>query len=136
MSDHELAITFAEFFALFQAHYTMWVSVLFAFLIASYLAADKLAGPMVFIVIAIYSLFSLDTMAVMYTMNSDIVNLQYLMFERVQNGSSDLQFHMAAREDLATDLEYVVIGRTVVVIAGYVGSLWFFFYQRARVRSA
>jgi len=131
MTDYELAILFTETFALFQDQYMNYVTVLFAFLIAAFLVADKLKPVMAFTVVALFTAFAVDSMIVIAAFSTDISTLQQLMHERVLNGSVELTFNSGAGENYSPGiLNIMTISRVLVVFGGYIGAMGFFFYQR------
>ena len=59
MSDYELIQLFYEILNGLQTALMNYVAVLFAFLIAAYLIADKLESRMAFIIVALFTLVAL-----------------------------------------------------------------------------
>ena len=114
-----------------QSHYINYISILFAFLAASYLVADKLNPWLIAVVIGLFTIYSLDAIMALYYLNLDVAEIQRLMHERVQAGSVELAFHGAAKESF--DLESIdnnILARMMVAIFGFVGSIAFFFIRR------
>jgi len=131
MSDAELAMLFTEYFGLMQAHYINYISILFAFLAASYLVADKLNVWLIVVVIGLFTIYSLDAITALYYLNMDVAEIQRLMHERVRDGSIELAFHGAAKESFNLDaIDNNIMARMLVSIFGFLGSIAFFFIQR------
>ncbi len=86
---------------------------------------------MVIVILSIYSLFTLDSILVVAFINSDITDIQRMMSDRVAAGSEALTFHAAARRDFDVGLLDMFTGSRIAILVGaYIGSIWFFFYQR------
>ena len=130
MTDFEIAELFTEYFALMQTQIINYASVLFAFLLAGYLIASKLQRIMALVIVVIFSAFAIDALLTTWFLAIDVVELQLLMRERVANGSQELAFHAAAREDFTMNLYLVTAIRVFTGVLAYLGAIWFFFYQR------
>ena len=136
MTDFELAMLFKEYLSLLQSQYINLVSVIFAFLVAGYLAASKLRPMMVVVIITLFSAFVLDAMLALIFLSADTLRLQELMAARIEAGSTELLFHSGARGDTASADFWFTASRVVAVAGGYIGSIVFFFYQRRTERIA
>jgi hypothetical protein len=129
MTDYELASLFDEYLSVLESTFINFVSVLFAFLVAAYLASRRLDARMVVVVLVIYSAFALNQILMISSLADDIRNLESLIAERVSSGSEALKFHSGAKN--------VVLGwlldssAFVSLIGGYLGSILFFFNQRS-----
>lgn len=130
MTDFEIAELFTEYFALMQTQIINYATVLFAFLLAGYLIASKLQRVMATVIIVIFTAFAFDALMTTWFLAIDVVELQLLMRERVANGSQELAFHAAAREDFNMDLYTVTAIRVLTGVLAYIGAIWFFFHQR------
>jgi len=136
MNDYDLSMLFTEYYGLMESHYINYISVLFAFLAASFFAASKLHTVLVIIVISLFSIFSFDSILVLYYLNLDIVEIQSMMHERVLSGSVDLMWHGGARADFDPeyDTSLFVYSRIIVSIVGYFSGLIFFFFCRKKTK--
>ena len=130
MTDFEIAELFTEYFALMQTQIINYATVLFAFLLAGYLIASKLQRVMATVIVIIFTAFAIDALLTTWFLAIDVVELQLLMRERVANGSRELAFHAAAREDFTMNLYTVTAMRVLTGVLAYLGAIWFFFYQR------
>ena len=130
MTDYELAMLFLEYYNTFQSQFINLVSVLFAFLVASYLVASKLKTIMVVVVIALYTSFFVDSVLVLYALHLDMLELQNVMKVRIAAGSTDLLFHTGANSDVPLLETGFVISRIIAIGGGYIGAILFFFHQR------
>ena len=130
MTDYELASLFGEYLSILQDQYINYATVLFAFLLVGYFAAHKLKPVVVTIVVVLFSAYALDSMIAILLVNSDLSDLTALMHERISNGSEDLAFHAGARGDLDVQMAFFRPLRIFALVGGYVGAVFFFFYQR------
>lgn len=130
MTDYEIAELFTAYFALMQTQIINFATVLFAFLLAGYLIAAKLQRIMAAVIVVIFSAFAFDALMTTWFLAIDVVELQLLMRERVANGSQELAFHAAARDDFTMNLYTVTAIRVITGVLAYLASIWFFFYQR------
>jgi hypothetical protein len=109
--------------------FATYVSIVFAFLITSYLVADKLVARIVWVVIALYTLVSLWAL---WGLNRTSVSLAASMAEikrMVQEADSSLGWWPpASTPDFAISAIPAVI--TAIAVLAYIGSVVFFFHQR------
>ena len=75
MTDYELVYIFTENLNSLQSAFMNYVAVLFAFLIAAYLIADKLKSSMVFIVVGLFTLMALQQVAPVFGYGSTVAEL-------------------------------------------------------------
>ena len=130
MTDYELGSLFVEYLAVLQDQYINYATVLFAFLLVGYFAAHKLKPLMVVLVLALFTAFAVDSMIAILLVNSDLSELTNLMRERIGEGSTALTYHAGARGDLDMQMTFFRPLRVFVLVGGYIGAVFFFFYQR------
>ena len=75
MTEYELVDTFYTIAALSDQLIISFISLLFAFLVASYLVSSKLDTKISLLVVTLYSLMSLRYIAVFYNVSGDLVSL-------------------------------------------------------------
>ena len=109
--------------------FATYVSIIFAFLVASYIASSKLRPAIVSIVI---TLFTLVALWATWALNRGSVSAMAVVKEvkrGVQDGTSSLGWHpITGMPDSLLDIIPVIV--TSVALLAYFGSLVFFFYQR------
>ncbi len=133
MTDYEIASLFAEYASILEQTFINYISVMFAFLVASYLVAHRLSNAMIGVVLVLYSAFALNQIAMMFAVSSDLRGLELLMVERISQGAEELRFHSGARNPLLGLL--LGVSGFFAMVGGFVGSLWFFFLQRVATRN-
>jgi cellobiose-specific phosphotransferase system component IIC len=127
MSEYEAVDLFRSMIA--DLHQSMfgYISLLSAFMVASYLTADKLRTGLMVVFLSLYSLFALNFVIQFVMMSTDAVSLyDHILLEK-NAGTYDLEWFgknpaWAGYSATAT--------RISVAIGGYIGTLVFFFYQR------
>jgi len=133
MTEYEAVYLFRELIA--DLHQSMfdYVSLLSAFLVASYLIADKISSVLTVVLITLYSLVALNFAFQFFLMSTDAVSLYDFILEQKEVGEFDLEWfgknpawagYMASTTRIST------------AVGGYVGSLVFFFYQRHKKNDA
>lgn len=129
MNDYEILSMTEEFVNTTWTIFATYVSIVFAFLVASYLVAAKLVARIVWIVIALYTLVALWAV---WGLNRTSVSLVAAMAEikrMVQESDSSLGWWPpASTPDLVLSLIPTVI--TAIAVFAYAGSVIFFFHQR------
>ena len=130
MSDYEVATLFVDYFTAVQSRLIDYVSVIAAFVVAGYLLAAKLRLSMAIILVAIFTAYSIDSILVIFHINSDLAGLQSIMASRIASGESDLVFHSGAREVGGSGGGVFGPLRLFAAIGAYLGAVVFFFYQR------
>jgi general stress protein CsbA len=129
MSDYELVSVLIEYINTTWAIFATYVSVVFAFLVAGYFAAKKLASTMVSLVITLYTLVVIWSV---FALNRNVASIGAATDEIkrvVREGESSLSWvPLTSTPDfLSSAMPIMVTGLAVVA---YVGSLLFFFHQR------
>ena len=135
MTDFEMITVFMELVSTLWTVFATYVSIVFAFLVVSFMASGKLRSGLVSIVIFLYSLVSLWALWAMNRGSVSLVGAAREMKRQIQDGSSSLGWHPAANtpEFVLAIIPFVV---TLVGLLAYGGSLLFFFYQRRAERAS
>jgi hypothetical protein len=129
MTDYELLSVFVEFTSNAWAIFATYVSIVFAFIVASYLASRHLMPKVVSLVIALYTLVSFWAV---WAINSQVNSISATAAEIkrvVQEDQSSLGWlPVVAVPDFMFPIIPILI--TSLAIAVYAGSIVFFFYHR------
>ena len=104
-------------------------SLIFAFIVMSHLAAQKLSGQLISVIIALYSLAVLVIVLNFYALNVDLDNLYLHMMIQKQNGTYDLSWFGSNSPILPKSLTMLQI---LLGVGGYFGSVFFFFHSRKK----
>ena len=127
MTEYELVDTFYTIAGLSDQLIVSFITLLFAFLIASYLASSRLDRRMVVVVIALYSFMALRYVLVFYHVSGDLVTLAETINEsRLQAGSSSSWL------EIGGGMSMTLGGTIAAMFLAYLGSIYFFFYTRNR----
>ena len=130
MSDYELVIAFTEIGATSQVSFMNFVSIVFGFIIAGYLIADKLSRKMTILITTLFTIVVLQEAVFAVLFLSD----QLSLIPEIQTREG-LQFHSGARYgDIAGPVTVVTYIATLIL--AYTGSIIFFFHQRHEGRKA
>ena len=129
MTDYELLSIFIEFINTTWMIFATYVSIVFAFLIAGYLVARKLTPGIISLVVTLYTLVAVWSI---FALNRNVVSISATAAElnrAVQEGDSSLGWLPAIESaELMTVLVPALV--TGLGIVAYLGSIFFFFYQR------
>lgn len=134
MSDYELLSVFmAQVQALWEV-FSTFVSVVFAFLVVSYLVASKLRRSLAAVAIALYTLVALWAAWALSRGAASVAAIAQEMKNHVRDGTSTLGWHPAANTpDVVGDA--IPIGITLIALLAYLGSVFFFYVQRRTHRA-
>ena len=129
MTDYEMMSLVVEVVNTLWAIFATYVSVVFAFLVASYLVASELAARIVAIVITLYTLVALWSF---WGLNRTAVTLSNLIAEiqrAVEEDGSSLAWYpgVSVPDFMLAAIPLLI---TTVAVVAYAGSLGFFFHQR------
>ncbi len=133
MSDHELLSTFIAFTNTLWMIFATYVSIVFAFIVAAYLVADRLTPRVVSLVVTLYSLVSFWSVWAI-SQNAGAVAATVSEMKRVvEENDSTLGWvpQVSIADFLIPTLPRVITGLAFVA---YAGSIVFFFYQRRITR--
>jgi hypothetical protein len=126
MTDFEILSLFGEFGTNIQDAFVNYVGVLSAFIVASYLVANKLTTRMSVVLIGLFSVVALQQGAALLLYWGDQVGLLAEM-----RGRDTLSWHGAHRAPPSIGLVFYAT-YFVTVFGGYVGALVFFLDRRRR----
>ena len=104
-------------------------SILFGFLVMSYLTAHKLNRVLATCVLVLFSLVCLLLIFQIYHVRNDLVHLVSYLFEQQKAGVKELPWF---GHNPAWGSQVVSILHYLVTIGGYLGCIGYFFYQRAQ----
>jgi len=124
MTDYEILSLFGEFATNTQDTFVNYVSILFAFIIASYLVADRLTKTMVVVLIGLFSMVAIQQGTALLLHWNDQLGLLAEI-----RGRDELDWHGANRAPAWFGLVFYAT-YFVTVFGGYIGSLVFFFDRR------
>ncbi len=129
MTDYEMLSTVIEIVNALWAIFATYVSIVFAFLVASYLVADKLAPKIVSIVITLYTLVALWSVFGLNRISATASGMAFEIKRAVLEAGSSLGWHpiVGTPDQLFSAIPVFV---TTVALVAYVGSIVFFFHQR------
>ncbi len=129
MTDHELITIFIEFVNTTWAIFGTYVSIVFAFIVASYLAARRLTTKVVSLVITLYTLVAAWSVWGISMNASSISATVGEMKRRLLDESSSLGWlPILGTPDYMLPVIPILITCLAAVV--YIGSIVFFFYQR------
>jgi hypothetical protein len=104
-------------------------SLVFAFIVMSHMAARKLSGQLVSIIISLYSLAMLVIVLNFYALNVDLDSLYSYMMMQKQNGTYDLSWF--GSNSLIVPKSLTVL-QVLLGIGGYIGSIYFLLHSRTK----
>ena len=129
MTDYELLSVFIAFTNTVWLIFAAYVSIVFAFIIAAYLVANRLSPQVVRLVISLYSAVSIWSIWAI-RQNAVAISATVREMKRVvaESGSS-LSWvpQLGIPESMIPIIPWLI---TLVAAVAYVGSIFFFFYQR------
>ena len=127
MTEYELVETFYTIAELSDQLILSFTTLLFAFLIASYLVSSRLDSRMVMVVIALYSFMALRYVLVYFNVSDDLVTLSMTINNLRLDPKSSLGWF-----EIGEGMSYMIIGTTTAMFLSFLGSVYFFFYTRRR----
>jgi cellobiose-specific phosphotransferase system component IIC len=127
MSEYELVDTFYKIAALSDQLMASFITLLFAFLVASYLVSSKLDSRMTGVVVALYSFMAIRYVVLYSNVTGDISTLADTLTELRAGESSSLDWL-----EIQGGIWWVNVGTTIAMFLGYLASIFFFFYTRHR----
>lgn len=128
MTEYEAISLFNETFSNLVQVLLAHISILSAFLVMCYFAADKLNRVLVAIVIALFSLSALMLIIQINFLRTDLLNL-YIVILDIQSSNADGNVWFGNTPPWIMQIQTAV--QNVVTIGGYFGCIAFFYYQRA-----
>jgi len=106
-----------------------YFSLVFGFLVMSHMAAERIPGQLVSVVIGLYTLASVVIILNFYALNVDLDNLYLHMLESKASGVFDLSWFGMNPAWVPQSLS---IMQVVLGLGGYFGSIFFFFHTRKK----
>ncbi len=133
MTDYELLTIFIEFVNTTWTIFATYVSIVFAFIIASHLVASQLTSRVVSLVITLYTLVAVWSV---WGISMNAISISATVGEmkrRLLEGGSSLGWlRIVETPDFMRSIIPFLI--TLLALVVYVGSIVFFFYQRRAER--
>ena len=129
MTDYEMLSGLTELINTLWTIFTVYVSIVFAVLVAGYIAAAKLTSRMVSLIITLYTLVALWALLGLNRTSLTITALTAEIQRAVLEEGSSLGWHPVTT---TPDFVFVALpfGISVLAIVAYVGSIIFFLHQR------
>ncbi len=129
MTEYEAVSLFYEMINTSSNHLMGYISVLSAFLVMSWFAADKLSKVLMVIVLALFSLVSILLIMQINLTRTDMSSLYAYIIELRSTGTNDLEWFL---ENPPWFVNSIPIVLNMVTIGGYISSLAFFFVQKRK----
>jgi hypothetical protein len=107
-----------------------YFSLVFGFIVMSHMAAHKLSGSLVIVVIGLYTLASAVIVLNFYALNVDLDSLYVYMLEQKAEGVYDLSWFGLNPPWVPKSL---TMFQVLLSLGGYTGSMFFFFNSRKKV---
>ena len=133
MTEYEMAEILIGFTVLLDTNLQYFTTLLFAFLIASYLVSAKLSRLMAFIVIGLFTGIEFNYVVAYWGFAADLVELQQQILTAQQQAGSQLGFLFTKFDDAAS-LESAFNLNITTMIINYIAALAFFFHVRHHPR--
>ncbi len=130
MSNYELLDALYGCIGGVQTVLMNFVAVLFAFLIAGYLVADKLDKIIVIIIVTLFSLVTFNQMLASIGLSSDFAGLLLQLADRAATDPENMGWHSSTLDIREFGLPIMRFSPTVIIVVSYFGGLVFFFRQR------
>ena len=131
MTDHELLSLGIDMLANLQSLFTNYMTLLFAFIVTSFLVAHKLDRAMAVVVIVLFTALASSQLMEMLLVNMDVDALSEQLRARVAAGSEATAWHGLTHARWQGD--FITIMQLTSAVGGYFAALFFFFHQRRRL---
>lgn len=129
MTDSELLSAFMVAVETLWLIFSTYVSIVFAFLVVSYLVANRLQRSLAAISVALYTLVALWSAWALSRSSMSVTAVAAEMKARAQDGTSSIDWHPAANTpDVLISAIPLLI--TLIAVLAYIGSVFFFYIQR------
>ena len=128
MTEAEAVMTFREFVGESNQLLFGYISVVSAFLVMSYFAAEKLHNLLAVIILAIFSAVALLLIFQVYLLNIDIDNLYAYIYTQKTSGVYELSWF---GQNPAWSARVLTVLQVLSTLGGYIGCMVFFFYQKS-----
>ncbi len=127
MTEYELVDTFYTIAELSDQLIVSFISLLFAFLVASYLVSAKLDRQMAALVLVPYSFMALRYIAIYYNVSDDLMTLAVTINELRMQPTSSMGWL-----EIGGGMSIMFFGTAAAMLLSFVASIVFFFYMRKR----
>jgi hypothetical protein len=130
MTDFELMYTFSEAFSGLTSLLTTYFSILFAFVAAAYLVAGKLSWALASIAVSLFTIAAWFLILLIGVVVLDMFAVASVIRDAVAEGQSSLGWvGFAGRRAVVVGPLFMFLAASLLV-ASYVGAVFFFFSQR------
>jgi hypothetical protein len=129
MNEHEGVALVLEYTNTSIQLVLAYASILSAFLVMSYLSANKLNGALTACVLTLFSLVCFLLMIQMLHIRTDLVHLVSYLHEQQANGVTDVPW-FGNNSPLGSQVASIL--QMLVTIGGYFSCVGYFLYQRSR----
>ena len=133
MSDYEsLALVYSQI-SIILTELTIFISIVFSFLVVGYLVAHKLTRSMAAVLVTLFTMVVILSTAIFLRTSTGLLAFVAHLREAVAAGTSGLGWHplMTSSGGSLTTLNYLTPSLFVLT---YIGALVFFFQQRRAAR--
>lgn len=130
MTDFEYSVLFVSFLEAANVVFANYMALVFAMLTASFFLARRMTWPMIIVLLFIYTLTSLNMGMGVYAAFADFSGIGMKVREAGQLPGSDLGWLGPVIAADARFLEHLEIAMAVMLVAGYLASIAFFFIVR------
>ena len=127
MTEAETMMVFSEYMVEINQLYINYISVISAFLIMSYFSAHRLSDTLMYIIILLFTVVASVLIFTLFLVNNDIDNLYAYIIEQKASGAFVLPW-FGHNPNWASRV--LTVFHVLSTFGGYVGCLFFFFYQR------
>lgn len=125
MSEYELVDVFYTIAGLSDQLIGSFVTLLFAFLVASYLVSSRLDRRMVVVVVALFSFMAIRYVGLFYNVAGDLIALAETMNALHLEPDSSLGWL-----EIGAGMPIMLNGTAIAMFLSYLASIYFFFYTR------
>ena len=129
MNEHEGVFLVLEYTNTSIQLVLAYTSIISAFLVMSYLSAEKLNGVLTACVLTLFSLVCFLLMIQMLHVRTDLVHLVGYLHEQQADGITDIPW-FGKNSPLGSKVASIL--QMLVTIGGYLGCIGYFLYQRSR----
>ena len=132
ITEYEIASLFYQVVDTAQAAMTNFLTVVFAVIVVSYFAGEKLDRFASSLLIFVYSFFCFGMIREIYYLYSDLARLGWKM---ASFPGSTFDWHGMASSLTQGPPQIIPLSAVSMCVLGYVGSLAFFYFRRKRASS-
>ena len=127
MTEYELVDIFYTIASLSDQVVASFITLLFAFLVASYLVSSKLDRKMTAVVVALYSYMALRYIVIYHNVTGDLAALADTLTELGLREGSSLGWL-----EIGDGISTMHITQSVAMFLSFMASLFFFFHTKQR----